>query len=190
VRATKRPCGIESREPSRPGRLERYGIGRVARSVREKADSIASSDVVTGELPHDRPRYLMGWGLNEDRVEPRDCAAYDPSIASRQPRMGRNGADVHARRHGSTSKAREFRKRQRPVDEDCDCSAAGRSTRGLPPASVSLREDLGIRRVQTSTFPRRLCADARRRDPSRRTPSPVEPRDWLARYNSRTVHTA
>ena len=97
-----------------------FGIGGL--SVGEaKPDMYRILEVVDGELPRDRPRYLMGVGFPEDLVEGvlRGVDLFDCVAPTR---MGRNGA-VFTRDGRLNIKRAEFRTDPRPLDAECDCSA-------------------------------------------------------------------
>src|SRR6185436_16456499 len=108
------------------GSFDGYGIGGL--SVGEaKPDMYHILEVVDGELPQDRPRYLMGVGFPEDLVEGvrRGVDLFDCVAPTR---MGRNGAAFTSDGRLNIKRA-EFRTDPRPLDESCDCSACRRFTR-------------------------------------------------------------
>ena len=159
-----------------------YGIGGL--SVGEaKPDMYRILEVVDGELPRGRPRYLMGVGFPEDLVEGvlRGVDLFDCVAPTR---MGRNGA-AFTRDGRLNIKRAEFRTDNRPLDEDCDCSACRRFTRGYIRHLFTADEILGLRLLSLHNvhFLVRLMRDARAaiRDGTIDAWS----REWLARYHSR-----
>jgi queuine tRNA-ribosyltransferase len=159
-----------------------YGIGGL--SVGEaKPDMYRILEVVDGELPRDRPRYLMGVGFPEDLVEGvlRGVDLFDCVAPTR---MGRNGA-AFTRDGRLNIKRAEFRTDKRPLDEECDCSACRRFTRGYIRHLFTADEILGLRLLSLHNvhFLVRLMRDARAaiRDGTIDAWS----REWLARYHSR-----
>ena len=151
-----------------------FGIGGL--SVGEaKPDMYRILEVVDGELPRDRPRYLMGVGFPEDLVEGvrRGVDLFDCVAPTR---MGRNGA-AFTRDGRLNIKRAEFR---------TDQAAARRGVRllGVPPilarvhpASLHRRRDPRPSPAFPAqcTFPRSSHARRARRDP-RRDDRRVEPR--------------
>jgi queuine tRNA-ribosyltransferase len=159
-----------------------FGIGGL--SVGEaKADMYRILEVVDGELPRDRPRYLMGVGFPEDLVQGvmRGVDLFDCVAPTR---MGRNGA-AFTRDGRLNIKRAEFRTDRRPLDEECDCSACRRFTRAYIRHLYTADEILGLRLLSLHNvhFLVRLMRDARRAvlDGTIDAWS----REWLARYHSR-----
>jgi len=100
-----------------------YSIGGL--SVGEaKEDMWAMTEVVTAELPVDRPRYLMGVGSPEDLVNgiARGVDMFDCVLPTR---LGRNGALFTDDGRVSVSNAR-FREDPGPADPACDCTLCTR----------------------------------------------------------------
>jgi len=164
-----------------------FGIGGL--SVGEaKPDMYRILEVVDGELPRDRPRYLMGVGFPEDLVEGvlRGIDLFDCVAPTR---MGRNGA-AFTRDGRLNIKRAEFRTDPRPLDDDCDCSACRRFSRGYLRHLFVSDEMLGLRLLSLHNvhFLVRLMRDAR--DAIRGGTIGAWSRDWLARYHSRPVTTA
>ncbi|HEX8941610.1 MAG TPA: tRNA guanosine(34) transglycosylase Tgt [Gemmatimonadaceae bacterium] len=164
-----------------------FGIGGL--SVGEaKPDMYRILEVVDGELPHDRPRYLMGVGFPEDLIEGvlRGIDLFDCVAPTR---MGRNGA-AFTRDGRLNIKRAEFRTDPRPLDEDCDCAACTRFSRGYLRHLFVSDEMLGLRLLSLHNvhFLVRLMRDAR--DAIRGGTIGAWSRDWLARYHSRQVTTA
>jgi queuine tRNA-ribosyltransferase len=164
-----------------------YGIGGL--SVGEqKPDMYRMLEVVDGELPRDRPRYLMGVGFPEDLVEGvlRGVDLFDCVAPTR---MGRNGA-VFTNDGRLNIKRAEFRTDPRPLDEACDCSACRRFSRAYLRHLYTSDEILGLRllSLHNAHFLVRLMRDAR--DAIRRGSIGAWSREWLARYHSRPVPAA
>jgi queuine tRNA-ribosyltransferase len=164
-----------------------YGIGGL--SVGEaKPEMYRILEVVDGELPRDRPRYLMGVGFPEDLVEgvARGVDLFDCVAPTR---MGRNGT-AFTRDGRLNIKRAEFRADTRPLDEACDCSACRRFTRAYIRHLFLADEILGLRLLSLHNvhFLVRLMRDAR--DAIRARTFDAWSRDWLGRYHSRPVPTA
>jgi len=95
-----------------------FGIGglSVGESVVERN---AALDVVAGELPADRPRYVMGLGDTEgvlDAVE-RGYDLFDCVLPTRLARHGK----VLSRLGDYSVRRVEFSAAERPIDPDCGC---------------------------------------------------------------------
>lgn len=164
-----------------------YGIGGL--SVGEaKPDMYRILEVVDGELPRDRPRYLMGVGFPEDLVEGvlRGVDLYDCVAPTR---MGRNGA-AFTRDGRLNIKRAEYRSDPGPLDDECDCAACRRFSRAYIRHLFTSDEILGLRLLSLHNvhFLVRLMRDARAaiRDGTIDAWS----REWLARYHSRPVTPA
>lgn len=100
-----------------------YAIGGL--SVGEAKDvQWVMTEVVCGELPMDRPRYLMGVGSPEDLVDgvARGVDMFDCVLPTR---LGRNGGLFTDEGRVSIRAAR-FREAKGPVDPECDCLACER----------------------------------------------------------------
>ena len=95
-----------------------FGIGGL--SVGESAvERNAALDVVAGELPADRPRYVMGLGDTEgvlDAVE-RGYDLFDCVLPTRLARHGK----VLSRLGDYSVRRVEFAAAERPIDPDCGC---------------------------------------------------------------------
>jgi queuine tRNA-ribosyltransferase len=164
-----------------------FGIGGL--SVGEaKPDMYRILDLVDGELPRDRPRYLMGVGFPEDLIEGvrRGVDLFDCVAPTR---MGRNGA-AFTRDGRLNIKRAEFRTDPRPLDEDCDCSACRRFSRAYIRHLFTSDEILGLRLLSLHNvhFLVRLMHDAR--NAIRAGTLDAWSRDWLTRYHTRPVPTA
>ncbi len=164
-----------------------FGIGGL--SVGESKPAMYEIlEVVDGELPRDRPRYLMGVGFPEDLVEGvvRGVDLFDCVAPTR---MGRNGA-AFTRDGRLNIKRAEFRADSRPLDDGCDCSACRRFSRAYVRHLFTADEILGLRLLSLHNvhFLVRLMRDAR--DAIRAGTIDAWSRDWLARYHSRPVTPA
>ena len=161
-----------------------YGIGGL--SVGEaKPDMYRILEIVDGELPIDRPRYLMGVGFPEDLVEGvlRGVDLFDCVAPTR---MGRNGAAFTTDGRLNIKRA-EYKRDARPLDEECGCTACRRFSRAYIRHLFTSDEILGLRLLSLHNvhFLVRLMRDARAaiRDGTIDAWS----REWLARYHSRPV---
>jgi len=172
------------------GDWQGYGIGGL--SVGEaKPEMYRILELVDGELPHDRPRYLMGVGFPEDLVEGvlRGVDLFDCVAPTR---MGRNGAAFTADGRLNIKRA-EYRTDPRPLDETCECAACRRFSRGYIRHLFTADEILGLRLLSLHNvhFLVRLMREAR--GAIRAGTTQAWSRDWLARYQqdpSRRVPTA
>ncbi|HEY9229699.1 MAG TPA: tRNA guanosine(34) transglycosylase Tgt [Gemmatimonadaceae bacterium] len=165
------------------------GIGIGGLSVGEaKPDMYRILELLDGELPRDRPRYLMGVGFPEDLVEGvrRGVDLFDCVAPTR---MGRNGA-AFTRDGRLNIKRAEFRTDPRPLDEECDCAACQRFSRGYVRHLFTADEILGLRLLSLHNvhFLVQLMRDARAA--IRAGTLDAWSKDWLARYHSRPVPTA
>jgi len=163
-----------------------FGIGGL--SVGEaKPDMYRILEVIDGEVPRDRPRYLMGVGFPEDLVEGvlRGVDLFDCVAPTR---MGRNGTAFTPDGRLNIKRA-EFRIDPRPLDDECDCAACRRFSRGYLRHLFVSDEMLGLRLLSLHNvhFLVRLMRDAR--DAIRGGTIGAWSRDWLARYHSRPVST-
>jgi queuine tRNA-ribosyltransferase len=119
-----------------------YGIGGL--SVGEaKPDMYGMLDVVDGELPADRPRYLMGVGYPEDLLEGvrRGVDLFDCVAPTR---LGRNGGALTTDGRLNLRNARH-RDDPGPLDAGCDCVACQRFSRAYLSHLVRAGEMLGLR---------------------------------------------
>jgi queuine tRNA-ribosyltransferase len=164
-----------------------FGIGGL--SVGEaKADMYRILEVVDAELPRDRPRYLMGVGFPEDLIQAvlRGVDLFDCVAPTR---MGRNGT-AFTRDGRLNIKRAEFRTDPRPLDDECQCAACRRFSRGYIRHLYTADEMLGLRLLSLHNvhFLVGLMRDARTAIRSG-TIGPWS-HAWLARYHSRPVPTA
>jgi queuine tRNA-ribosyltransferase len=108
----------QAREVTGLGDWAGYGIGGL--SVGEAKPLMWETlEVLDGELPGDRPRYLMGVGYPDDLVEAiaRGADLFDCVAPTRNARHGTAWTaegQVHL-------KGARFRRDTRPLDPGCDC---------------------------------------------------------------------
>jgi queuine tRNA-ribosyltransferase len=164
-----------------------YGIGGL--SVGEaKPDMYAMLEVVDGELPTDRPRYLMGVGFPEDLVEgvARGVDLFDCVAPTR---MGRTGA-FFTRDGRRNIKNAAWRRDPSPLDPDCACAACTRFSRAYLRHLFVTEEILGLRLLSLHNvhFLVALMHEARRALAEGIFES--WSRAWLDRYLSRTTDSS
>lgn len=162
------------------------GIGIGGLSVGEaKPDMYAMLEVVDGELPTDRPRYLMGVGFPEDLVEgvARGVDLFDCVAPTR---MGRTGA-FFTRDGRRNIKNSVFRLDPTPLDAECDCAACTRFSRAYLRHLFVTEEILGLRLLSLHNvhFLVALMREARTALAAGTFAS--WSRAWLARYLARTT---
>ena len=108
------------------GEWDGWAIGGL--SVGEsKVDMWRILEVLDGEIPRERPRYLMGVGYPDDLIEAvaRGCDLFDCVAPTRNARHGTAWtADGQI-----NLKASRFRRDRAPVDPGCDCPACARYDR-------------------------------------------------------------
>jgi queuine tRNA-ribosyltransferase len=169
-----------ARQVREAGDWEGMAIGGL--SVGEaKPDMWRTLEVLDGELPRDRPRYLMGVGYPDDLLESiaRGCDLFDCVAPTRNARHGTawttEGGQVNV-------KAARFREDTRPLDPHCDCVTCARYTRAYLRHLVVAAELLAFRLISIHNlrFLVRLAEEARTRvlDGTFRGWS----RAWLERY--------
>jgi queuine tRNA-ribosyltransferase len=160
-----------------------YGIGGL--SVGEaKPDMYGMLEVVDGELPRERPRYLMGVGFPEDLVvgvargvDLFDCVA--------PTRMGRNGTAFTADGRLNMRNA-SLREDARALDETCDCATCARFSRAYLRHLFVADEILGLRLLSLHNVHFLVALMRRAREAILAGAFDAWSRDWLARYHSRT----
>ena len=162
------------------------GVGIGGLSVGEaKADMYRILEVLDGELPPDRPRYLMGVGFPEDLVEgvARGADLFDCVAPTR---MGRNGA-VFTLDGRLNIKRAEHRRDERPLDDACACSACRRFSRAYLRHLFVTDEILGLSLLSLHNvhFLVQLMRDAR--EAIRAGIFAAWRTRWLARYHSRST---
>jgi queuine tRNA-ribosyltransferase len=164
------------------GEWQGYGIGGL--SVGEsKPDMYRILEAVDDDLPHDRPRYLMGVGFPEDLLEAvrRGIDLFDCVAPTR---MGRNGA-VFTQDGRLNIKRAEFRLDPRPLDEGCDCAACTRFSRAYIRHLFLAEEILGLRLLSLHNVHFLVSLMARARNAILSGDFDAWSRDWLARYHTR-----
>jgi queuine tRNA-ribosyltransferase len=159
-----------------------FGIGGL--SVGEaKEDMWRTLELLDGELPVDRPRYLMGVGYPDDLLEAvaRGCDLFDCVAPTRNARHG----TAWTSEEGQVNlKASRFRNDTRPVDPGCDCATCARYDRAYVRHLVASAEWLAVRllSIHNLRFLVRLAEEARRRINA--GSFHAWSRDWLERYRS------
>lgn len=157
-----------------------FGIGGL--SVGEaKPDMWRTLEVLDGELPTDRPRYLMGVGYPDDLLEAmgRGVDLFDCVAPTRNARHG----TVWTSGEGQFNlKAARFKDDTRPIDPDCDCASCARYDRAYLRHLVSAGELLGVRlaSIHNLRFLVRLGELARQHIEA--GDYHAWSRDWLERY--------
>jgi queuine tRNA-ribosyltransferase len=108
------------------GDWDGWGIGGL--SVGEaKPDMWRVLEVLDGEIPKGRPRYLMGVGYPDDMLEAiaRGCDMFDCVAPTRNARHG-TAWTVNGQ---INLKASRFKRDLGPIDPECDCAACARYDR-------------------------------------------------------------
>jgi queuine tRNA-ribosyltransferase len=161
-----------------------FGIGGL--SVGEpKPEMYRILEAVHGELPEDRPRYLMGVGFPEDLVEGvrRGVDLFDCVAPTR---MGRNGA-VFTSDGRLNIKRSEFRLDRRPLDLECDCSACTRFSRAYIRHLFLADEILGLRLLSLHNVHFLVSLMRQARDALLAGTFDAWSDSWLQRHHSRTT---
>lgn len=118
-------------------------------------------DVVTGILPQEKPRYLMGVGSADCLVEgvARGVDMFDCVL---QTRVARNGTAL-VRNGKLVIRNQEYAKDFRPIDEQCDCYACRNHTRAYIRHLVKTNEILGaiLLSIHNTRFTIRLMEEIR-----------------------------
>ena len=162
-----------------------YGIGGL--SVGEaKEDMWRTLELLDGEIPRDRPRYLMGVGYPDDVLEAvaRGVDLFDCVAPTRNARHG----TAWTWEEGQVNlKAARFREDTRSVDPACDCATCARYDRAYLRHLVVAGEWLALRLISIHNlrFLSGLVEEARRRiaDGSFH----AWRGDWLERYRGAGV---
>ena len=160
-----------------------FGIGGL--SVGEdKPDMYAMLDVLNERLRADRPRYLMGVGFPEDLVEGvrRGVDLFDCVAPTR---MGRNGAAFTGEGRLNIKRA-EYRADERPLDEECGCTACRRFSRAYLRHLFLADEMLGLRLLSLHNVHFLVALMRQARDAISGGTFDGWSRRWLDRYHSRT----
>jgi queuine tRNA-ribosyltransferase len=167
------------------GDWDGFGIGGL--SVGEaKEDMWRVLEVLHGEIPADRPRYLMGVGYPEDmlRVVARGCDLFDCVAPTRNARHGTvwtmEAAQINL-------KASRFRQDDRALDPGCDCYTCQRFSRAYLRHLLVAGELLGLRllALHNLRFLVRLGQEARARVLDGTFGSWSS--EWLERYRGKGV---
>jgi queuine tRNA-ribosyltransferase len=161
-----------------------YGIGGL--SVGEsKAAMYAMVEVVDGELPRGRPRYLMGVGFPEDLLEATrrgvdlfDCVA--------PTRMGRTGTAFTSDGRVNIRRA-DLRDDPNPLDPRCACSTCRRFSRAYIRHLFGSDEVLGLRLLSLHNVHFLVSLMRAARDAILSGTFGAWSQGWLARYHSRPV---
>jgi queuine tRNA-ribosyltransferase len=119
-----------------------YAIGGVSVGEPEELLLKGVADSV-GDLPPERPRYLMGVGLLPQIVEA-VAMGVDMFDCVVPTRFARNGS-AFTRQGRYPVKAGQFREDTRPVEEGCDCYACRHFSRAYIRHLLNVREILGVR---------------------------------------------
>ena len=167
------------------GDWDGFGIGGL--SVGEaKPHMYRTLEVLDGELPADRPRYLMGVGYPEDLLESisRGVDLFDCVAATRN---GRRGSAWTLDLGQVNFKAARFRLDRNPMDPGCDCYACRHFDRAYIRHLVVSDERLADRLVSIHNlrFLIRLAEEARRRIMAGEFQDWAK--DWLERYRGAGV---
>jgi len=137
-----------------------YGIGGLSVGERRERTWPALSAAV-GNLPDDRPRYLMGVGAPDDLIEGigRGVDLFDCVLPTR---LGRTGT-VFTSRGDLDLRHSRFERCDAPIDPDCDCAACASFSLGYLHHLFRAREELAMRlaSLHNVRFLVRLVADAR-----------------------------
>ncbi|MCH8351188.1 MAG: tRNA guanosine(34) transglycosylase Tgt [Chloroflexi bacterium] len=138
-----------------------YAIGGLA--VGESKERMYQVvEQVTGRLPQDKPRYLMGVGSPEDLVEgvARGVDMFDCVLPTR---VARNGA-LFTRQGRVDITKRQFAEQGEPVDQGCDCYTCQNFSAGYLRHLFRAKELLAPRlaSIHNLRFIMRLMADMRR----------------------------
>jgi len=101
------------------------------------------TEVVAAELPHDKPRYLMGVGAPEDLVEcvARGVDMFDSVLPTRNARHG----TVFTFEGRLTVRNAEFADDHTPIEESCDCYTCTHFSRSYLRHLVKVGEILSMR---------------------------------------------
>ena len=119
-----------------------YAVGGLAVGE-DKEQLYGFTGQVTGHLPTDKPRYLMGVGSPEDLVEgvARGIDMFDCVLPTR---VARNGAMFPPDGRIDVKKKR-YSEQHGPVDEGCDCYACANYSAAYIHHLFRAREILGLR---------------------------------------------
>jgi queuine tRNA-ribosyltransferase len=151
-----------------------------------KPDMWRVLELLDGEIPADRPRYLMGVGYPDDliRAVQRGCDLFDCVAPTRNARHG----TAWTLDDGQVNlKSARFRLDEQPLDPGCDCYACLRFSRAYIRHLMIAGELLGLRLVTLHNlrFLIRLSEKARASVLDGNFPSWSA--DWLERYAAEGV---
>jgi len=106
--------------------FEGYAIGGLSVGE-EKGQMYDAVEFIAPQMPHGRPRYLMGVGTPEDLVEcvARGVDMFDCVMPTRNARNGQ----VFTSRGKRNIRNAKFSRDDRPLDEDCRCAVCLRYSR-------------------------------------------------------------
>lgn len=159
-----------------------FGIGGL--SVGEKKEDMwRILERLDGELPHNRPRYLMGVGYPDDLLEAiaRGCDLFDCVAPTRNARHGTAWTSAEGQ---VNMKGARFRTDTDPLDPGCRCYTCQRFDRAYLRHLLVAGEGLARRllSIHNLGFLVQLAGEARRRiiDGS----FPMWRAEWLHRYRS------
>ena len=163
-----------------------HGVAVGGLSVGEaKADMLAVLERLEGELPSDRPRYLMGVGFPEDLVEGvrRGIDLFDCVAPTR---MGRNGTAFTSEGRVNVKRA-DLRTDPRPLDTSCECQVCRRFSRAYLRHLYVSDEILGLRLLSLHNVHFLVALMRRARAALRDGTFDRWAPEWLARLDSRPV---
>lgn len=123
-----------------------FAIGGVSVGEPEQILVKGVEDSLT-ELPHEKPRYLMGVGKIGQIIEfvARGVDMFDCVMPTR---FARNGT-AFTRQGRYPVKAGEYRYDTRPIEEGCGCYACGNFSRAYIRHLLNVKEILGVRLLTT-----------------------------------------
>jgi queuine tRNA-ribosyltransferase len=159
-----------------------FGIGGL--SVGEaKPDMYRMLEVVEGQLPAGRPRYLLGVGFPEDLVEGvrRGIDLFDCVAPTR---MGRNGTAFTSEGRINIKRS-DLREDAAPLDPACDCSACRRFSRAYLRHLYVSDEILGLRLLSLHNVHFLTSLMRRARHAIVEGSFEQWSHEWLARFHSR-----
>jgi len=162
-----------------------WGIGGL--SVGEKKSGMLDVlEALHGEIPTDRPRYLMGVGYPCDLIEAvsRGCDMFDCVAPTRN---ARHGTAWTASEGQVNLKGARFRDDTDPIDPDCDCYACTRFDRAYVRHLVAAGELLGMRLVSIHNLRFLVRLGELAREHILLGDFPSWSRDWLERYHGTGV---
>jgi queuine tRNA-ribosyltransferase len=138
---------------------------------------------LAGQLPPDRPRYLMGVGFPEDLVEgiARGVDLFDCVAATRN---GRHGSAWTSTGRVNIRKA-THRTDEQPLDPGCDCATCARFSRGYLRHLFVAGEMLGLRLVSLHNIRFLLRITELARTALLTGNFNHWSREWLQRYHAR-----